>query len=152
VSVVLEGDEPRVRLSEVPVALTPLSADVYIASGCGPQARIGFMDEPSGLTEFVFVNGHPCRRTPSPEEVGVDLHELRAHTGSYVGAVDALDVRIEGGGLVVHSAEHRMTVPCIPLPSGAFSTCLGVIEFETEPTGAHALTIGGSVRLRRASF
>ncbi|MBI5929521.1 MAG: beta-lactamase family protein [Chloroflexi bacterium] len=131
--------------------LEALRQDLYFGKSGEAMVSVGFVDEATGPTQYVMLNGAPCKRMDDDLPVLKDLNVWQKFTGVFVG-VDKLKITLQGDTLHVYSDEMAMDYACIVLSETAFACKMGLIEFEVAGDGAvTGLLLQGAYRLKRRS-
>ena len=123
--------------------------NVYFAKSGGEIVSIGFVPEASGPTQYIMLNGAPCRRIDYTLPILKDLDLWQKFTGVYVG-VDKLKITLRDDLLHVYSDEMAAEYACVALSDMAFASKMGLVEFETTADGSvTGLRLQGAYHLKR---
>lgn len=123
------------------VHLEPVREHVY--RGAAYALSIGFVPEPDGSCQWMKLNGLLCQRLLDEQPDQPRSLGLETYAGTYRGALDTLTVRVNDGGLAVHSAANAEEVDCVPVDDTRFSCAWGLVEFHLKPDGAVACLKAG---------
>lgn len=123
--------------------------NVYFAKLGGEIVSIGFVPEATDPTQYIMLNGAPCRRIDYMLPIVKDLDLWQKFTGVYVG-VDKLKVTLRDDLLHVYSDEMAAEYACVALSDMAFACKMGLVEFETAADGSvTGMRLQGAYRLKR---
>lgn len=130
----------------------PLEAhrpNVYFGKSGGEIVSIGFVPEAAGSTQFIMLNGAPCRRIDCTLPILKDLDLWQKFTGVYVG-VDKIRVTLRDDLLHVYSDEMAAEYACVALRDMTFACKMGLVEFEMAADGSvTGMRLQGAYHLKR---
>ncbi|MCQ3929475.1 MAG: penicillin-binding protein [Chloroflexi bacterium] len=123
--------------------------NVYFAKLGGEIVSVGFVPEAAGPTQYIMLNGAPCRRIDYTLPILKDLDLWQKFSGVYVG-VDKIRVTLQDDLLHVYSDEMAAEYVCVALRDMAFACKMGLVEFEMVADGSvTGMRLQGAYHLKR---
>jgi CubicO group peptidase (beta-lactamase class C family) len=143
--VLIEADESGLSLvfNGKRHKLTPIREDLYIGEETGNGLTVGFIPPESGATQFIMVNGLPCRRFQYDAKYQPDKAMLEACVGIYARNFDTIRVRCQDGELWVSRPPEAKEFHCQPIGGSRFAAAWGPLEFQAnENAQVQSLRVG----------
>lgn len=89
---------------------------------------VGFISETDGTTEYLMLNGAPCRRVDFDTTFRPDKTLWQDYVGRYTGA-EQVTIRVVDEQLTITHEEYDPNQICIALDDHRFAAQLGLVEF-----------------------
>lgn len=116
--------------------LQALRKDLYFAQKPGSEVQIsvGFIAEETGATQYVMIDGSPCKRIERAPAFQPDPDTWQAYAGSYEG-IDTVQVRLKEGVLSIYPRHLGKEMRAVPIDNARFACEWCSFEFIPDEQG-----------------
>ena len=118
------------------IPLQALRKDLYFGQRPDNQAPIsvGFIPEETGATQYIMVDGSPCKRIERNPAFQPNPEAWQAYAGTYEG-IDSVQIRLRDGALFIYPRQLSKEMRAVPIDNTRFACDWCNFEFLPDEQG-----------------